>query len=100
MKMPGFTAEASLGPAIEPYRGGVLFGSTRQAGVSPSQQSTAASLLGIHPWQKRVHCCCYDFYGRPFCSYRWVPIWYDCETTSIGDCYSCEICHPPVNELA
>ena len=33
MKIPEFTAEASLGPASGKYRGSVLFGNTRAAGV-------------------------------------------------------------------
>jgi len=36
VKIPDFTAEVSLGPAVGFYRGRVLFGNTRGAGVSPS----------------------------------------------------------------
>ena len=64
------------------------------------QQSTVGSLLSFRPWQKQVHCCCYDFYGRPSCSYSWVPVWYNCETIALGNCYSCQICRPPVNRLS
>ena len=64
MKIPEFTAEASLGPALGKYCGGVLFGNTRAAGVCthaavngelsaqlPSLAKTSALLLLRFLWQ-------------------------------------------------
>ena len=99
MTIPEFTAEASLGPTVGLYRGKVLFGNTRGAGVSPTQQSTAGSLLGFRPWQQQAHCCCFGSDGLLHCAYWWVPPWYDCETLRNVNCPSCQTCRPLGNKL-
>jgi hypothetical protein len=84
MTLPGFTAEASLRPAIYKYQGETVFGSSGAVEVLPMQEFTTAplrtlDLLSPLPWQKQVHCCFRDRYGRPHCTYSYVPVWYDCD---------------------
>jgi hypothetical protein len=88
MKMPEFTAEASLTPATGSYQGKALFGGSRGPGV------TSAFCPRLRPWQKCMWCCNPDASGKPRCSYFAVPIWYDC--TEVFTPYSCWLCRPDV----
>jgi hypothetical protein len=100
MKMPEFTAEASLRPAMGRYYANTVFGGPRGVGVSPTQESMGASglthnaILWPPPWERRVWCCAYDWAGRPRCNYFYVPVWYDCDV--IYNPLPCFICRPPV----
>lgn len=98
-KIPGFTAEASLGPTIDKYQGSTVFGSSGAVEVLPMQEFAAApiptqDLLWSPPWEKRVPCCVPDQFGRPRCTYYYVPVWYSCEVFYTP--FACWVCHPPV----
>lgn len=102
MKVPGFTAEVSLGRTIGKYRANTVFGSSPASEVSPMQEFTAGpiaaqSRIWPFPWEKRVPCCV-SFNGRPYCTYYYVPVWYQCEVTY--NPYACWVCRPPVFEAA
>jgi hypothetical protein len=92
MTIPRFTAEASLGPARGQYRVNRGMESSRGLGVTPMQQVTNASLFsGIHSW-KRVPCCV-DYFGKPMCTYYWVPAWFTCVPLTLGG-PTCFVCYP------
>jgi hypothetical protein len=93
MSAPGFTAEASLRPTPYKHRGTAVSSSYAPAKVVPMQDSTAAHILPWPPpWMQRVPCCV-DFGGRPYCTYSYVPAWYQCEVTYTP--YACWSCYPP-----
>jgi len=98
MKIPQFTAEASLGQAVGKYRVG-SFGRSLSAAVLPMQAATAAPGFFSNwprPWEKLVPCC-YDDNGRPVCTYYAVPVWYWCERLPTR--FTCFVCFPPENRL-
>ena len=100
MNVPGFTAEASLTKTVSKYRNNILLGRVGSNAVLPMRGVSAApvmeNFLGYFPWEKRVPCC-YEFEGKPYCSYFYVPLWYVCEDINRGG-PSCPYCHPPVFE--
>lgn len=98
MALPGFTAEASVIPAMYRYQVETVFGSLGAVEILPMQELTTTplrtpELLSPFPWRKQVHCCFRDRYGRPHCTYSYVPVWYDCDT--VYNPLPCQICHPP-----
>jgi hypothetical protein len=97
MNVPGFTAEASLNRTTGKYPGNTLWGSAGVIEISPMlQQFTAGSIenrLWPPPWVKRVPCCS-SWFGRPICTYYYVPVWYQCDV--VYNPYACWICRPPV----
>ena len=96
MNMPGFTAEASLGPAKGKYQGNAIFDSSGAVRVLPMQESTAASI--VTQWGRRVWCCSYDSSGKPRCTYYTVPFWYWCRI--VYNPLPCFICYPPESSPA
>jgi hypothetical protein len=71
MRMPGFDAESSLGPAMGVYRGHAAFGNSGDGGVLPVQDVMASSsispqlnagLVGF-PWPK-FRCCKYSRFAK------------------------------------
>ncbi len=96
-KIPGFSAEASLGPTMGKYQGSTVFSSSGAGEVLPMQGLTGARIPTqnlVWPWEKRVWCCVPDWLGRPRCTYYYVPVWYDCTVQYTP--FACWICHPPV----
>lgn len=98
MSVPGFTAEASIGPKTGKHLGGTVFGSSGVFGVLPPQGLGAAVTPAQYfpwppPWMKRVPCCTADpIDGRPRCTYYYVPIWYQCQVHY--NPYACWTCSP------
>lgn len=100
MNVPGFTAEASVGRATANFSGNVVYRNSAAVGILPMQEITSAlsageSRLSASPWMKRVPCCV-ALFGRPYCTYSYVPVWYQCDV--IYNPYACWICRPPVLE--
>ena len=101
MNVPGFTAEASLSRTMGRYQGNSVFGGSDALQVSPMQEFMAAPMAAQSrswplPWEKKVWCCS-SFNGRPYCTYYYVPVWYQCEV--IYNPYACWVCRPPVFEI-
>jgi hypothetical protein len=102
MNVPGFTAEASLGRAPSHFWGNVVSCNSAAVEILPMQEFTSAptasgSRLWPPPWMKRVPCCI-SLFGRPYCTYSYVPVWYQCDV--IYNPYACWICRPPVFEAS
>ena len=92
MTIPRFTAEASLAPARGQYRANRGADNSRKVGTSPiMQQATDASLFsGLIPL-KRVPCCV-NYFGKPVCTYYWVPAWFNCVPLTRDP--TCFVCYP------
>ena len=88
MTIPRFTAEASLAPARGQYWVNRGVDSSRKLGISPMQQVTNAPL-------KRVPCCV-DYFGKPMCTYYWVPAWFTCVPLTL-DGPTCFVCYPLID---
>jgi hypothetical protein len=102
MSIPGFTAEASLGPTVGKYRANTAFGRSDTINLIPSQQIRASSITGQNlgwwpPIWYLARCCgpLPPYGGRIECVYQWVPIFYACECTQTLFGPSL-FCHPPV----
>lgn len=98
MNMPGFTAEVSLSRTMGKYQSKKAFGHSAEVEALQMQEFGRLSgaeqgLSRLAPWEKRVPCCTL-FDGRPYCSYSYVPVWYDCDV--IYTPLPCWICRPPV----
>jgi hypothetical protein len=97
MKIPEFTAETSLSPAMGHYQGNSISGSSSVIGALAMQTSPFAPGLmqnlvgGLHSG-KQAHCCTPGLFGEPRCTYFTVPIWYQCDF--IFTPYSCMVCRP------
>lgn len=71
MRMPGFHAESSLGPAMGVYRGNAAFANSGAGGVLPVQDFMASSTTGLQPnaglvgfpWPK-LRCCKYSRFAK------------------------------------
>jgi len=102
MRMPEFTAEASLRPAIDRYQGNAVFGDSCGVEVLPMQVSIGAIVTGDpcfpqpwQPWLKKVPCCRYLPTGRLYCSCATYPVWFQCQNlTPWGP--TCIHCAPPL----
>jgi hypothetical protein len=104
MILPGFTAEASLGPATGRYRGSAASRRSRAVEILPMQESMDAIVSGYpctqpwQPWLKSVPCCGYLPTGRLYCACTTYPVWYQCrDITPWGP--SCLVCYPPTAAL-
>ena len=82
MNMPGFTAESSLGPALDHYGGATMSG-TSGGGVMPTQ-------FIIRPFE--VFRCCQFIGGRFRCVSRQRLPWESCRCirTLTGPFITCE----------
>jgi hypothetical protein len=94
MRMPEFTAEASLNPALGQYQANGVFGSSGTFRVLPMQALTSAprltpNLIGVG---RQAHCNTPGPSGEPRCTYFTVPVWYQCDV--IFTPYSCMVCRP------
>jgi hypothetical protein len=93
MNMPGFDAEASLGPTRGIYRGSADFGGLGTGEVS-MQQFGASSFAGR--FGVTIRCCRYStFLHRYVCIERTVSPFEQCECTG-GGFGPIIICHPPI----
>ena len=91
MTIPRFTAEASLAPARGQYQANRGMDTSWKLGISPMQEVTNASpFSGFHSW-KRVPCCV-DYFGKPMCTYSWVPSWFTCVALTTNPI--CYVCYP------
>jgi hypothetical protein len=88
MTIPRFTAEASLAPTRGHYRANIALGGSPEPNISPMQQAIAA--LPPKPL-KRVPCC-HNYFGKPLCTYYWVPAWFTCEPIWFDPI--CYVCYP------
>jgi hypothetical protein len=103
MSMPGFTAEASLGPSIGRYCGGTAFPRGSIAGdVVPAQfLAPMLSSIDLGSWLNRfppMRCCRYvPILGRFVCvSQRVSPLEQcSCESDYFG--FPIILCRPPVS---
>lgn len=96
MSLPQFTAEAALKPALGVYRANARFVDSPGGQISPTQEFTGAASAITRscprPWEKLTWCC-YYYFGRIYCNYSCVPIWWSCiNLTPNGP--SCWSCHP------
>ena len=100
--MPGFTAEASVGPTIGVYRRSAVFGRSGIVEVSPMQglsalrkltQADLSEFLTLNPI---IRCCQYSpRLGRFVCASRVQPIGYHCECIRTLD-FPVIVCSPLV----
>jgi hypothetical protein len=87
MKLPGFTAESSLGPALGHYGGATMSGSSG-AGVLPMQFTNFESIFGV------IRCCQF-INGRFRCVTRPRRPWENCRCVrTVGGPFI--ICEPLV----
>jgi hypothetical protein len=101
MTMPGFTAEASVGPAIGVYWTRVAFGRAGVAEVLPMQgfpasaELTPAQLIDWPP-PLQIRCCQWSpMLGRHVCTSRVQPPGYNCECIRTED-FPFIVCKPQV----
>lgn len=94
MNIPGFTAEASLGPTIGIYRRKAVFGGVRMGEVS-MQQFGASSFLGR--FGETMRCCGYSTWLHRFvCTMRIVLPLEQCECQQDFFGHPLIICSSPV----